>query len=98
MEFTADELIRFVQVLKECNCSHFKNGNIELSFGDKPKTVSVPVLQTKDLVPTSLEKPPEIKDDEQAPHIIQDVKRILSLSDEDLLDKIMPLPSPEEMP
>jgi hypothetical protein len=63
----------------------------------QPTTVSIPALSSQGLSPSSLKTPPKTPED-KTPHIIHEMKRILSLDDEALLNEIMPLPSQEDMP
>jgi hypothetical protein len=82
------ELFDLIARLKEAGVTHFKNADIELVL--TPKTQSAPPAN---LTPVSLEIPPG-EPDQEPPHIVQQMKSLLKLSDEELIEQLFPLPKP----
>lgn len=91
------ELIELVKTLKESGVIHFKNGDMELNFGQQPQQYqpATAVLNHKELKSSSLELPPSIPEKE-VPHIIQEMVSLFKSSDEELIDKIFPIVSNNE--
>lgn len=89
------ELMELIKTLKASGVTHFKQGDLELNFDSKPKVSEPEVLTMRSAVPVSLEKPPEIPEKE-VPHIVQEMKRLITATDDELVDMMFPLPKAEE--
>lgn len=89
----ASELLDVIKTLKECGVTHFKQGDLEIDFKDPVPAVQAQVA--RNFQPVSLEIPPATPETE-APHIVQEMKSLLKLSDEELLDRVFPLPQEDE--
>lgn len=86
---TFQEIQALIKDLKESGVSHFKCGDLELSFA--PGVVQSKERHTQ---PVSLKTPPKDSESE-VPHIVHEMKTILTMSDEELVDKVFPLPTEE---
>jgi hypothetical protein len=79
-----------MQLMRDFSVSHLKTGEIELSIAET-KAVEKPltnVLQEKIPAPIVV---PEVTMD-AVPHKVAETLSVLKLSDEDLVDKLFPLP------
>lgn len=85
---TGEELFTLIEKLRAAGITHFKQGDLELSFSDKP-TLLPPAAKNPE--PVSLEIPPS-EPEVAPPHIVQEMRSLLRLSDEDLIDRIFPIP------
>ncbi len=81
------ELRETVGLLRELGVTHYKNGDTEI-------TLSHQVAAQKGLKPKSLATPPT-EPDKDPPHVVHEMKAVMSMKDEDLIDKLFPLPSGE---
>lgn len=87
---STEELFALIEKLKACGITHFKQGDLEFTFGDKP------VEPARHLQSVPLDKQ-ALGETEEAPHIIQEMKSLLKLSDEELVERIFPIePSDKE--
>lgn len=85
------DLFDLIEKLKASGVTHFKQGDLELTLAPTQQNLA-PVMR---LVPTSLEVLPG-EPGTEPPHIVQQMKSLLKLSDEELVDQIFPLPKPIE--
>lgn len=81
------ELKEFVGLLRDLGVTHYKSGDTEI-------TLSQQVGPTKGLKPASLATPPT-EPDKEIPHVIQEMKAVMNMDDLSLLDKILPVGTPE---
>ncbi len=83
------DIVELIAALREQGVTHFKHGDLELTLGAQPS------FKPK-LIPTSLEKPP-IEAENDVPNVVHEMKTIFAIKDEDLIEKLFPIPK-EEMP
>lgn len=86
---TQDELFSLIAKLKEAGVTQFKHDGLELTLAPAP-----PAPPVSNAVPMSLEIPPG-EPETQPPHIVQQMKSLLKLSDDELIDQLFPLPAEE---
>lgn len=79
------ELFELIEKLRAAGITHFKQGDLELTFSDTPTKIEPRHLQS---VPLEKQATGEA---EEAPHIVQEMKSLLKLSDEELVERIFPI-------
>lgn len=83
------EIVELIKALREQGVTHFEHKDLKLVLGPQPQ------FKPK-LVPSTLEKPPA-EPEKEIPNVVHEMKTIFAMKDEDLLNKIMPVPD-QEMP
>lgn len=92
---------RLLQLLRAYGVSHFKSPEIELRIDAPPSSNSLIAVGSPSLVPqTGTKSPPNAAAappvDMEIPHHINEVKKLLKLSDDDLVEALFPEPKPEK--
>jgi DNA-binding transcriptional MerR regulator len=86
---TPKELKKLIKTLRAAGVSYYKEGSIELKLGDEPVK---PITQAK------AEPVKEITEEEkkEIEHKLEEIKSLMLGSDEDLLDRLFPMPVQEQ--
>lgn len=77
------QLKKLVKQLRAMGISYYKDQTVELELGSAP---SKPTRQ-------STVSPTEIVESDKIPHVVQDLKSVMALSDTDLVDRLFPEPT-----
>lgn len=83
-----NEVKLLVGLLRELGVTHYKNGDVEI-------TLSQQVAPQKGSKPKSLATPPT-ESEKEPPHIVHEMKAVMSMKDEELIDKLFPISPVEE--
>lgn len=89
------KLAQIIKLLRENNVSHLKTLELDITLEPtgRPFVAPTPALEPANYAPKSEASAPPVESD--IPHHENEVKKLLSLSDEELVDKIFPVePTP----
>lgn len=89
---TSDELRSVVALMRELGVVTYKDAEIEISLEPKQHSVAQP---KKGLKPASLAKPPA-EPDLTIPDSVHEAMTVYKMSDNELMDKLFPLPDDKE--
>ncbi len=79
---------RLIAMLRQNGVSHFKSEDVEIDFGMPTKHIEVPTnTQLQEKAPPLQAVPPV---ELEIPHHVNEVNKLMKLSDEDLVDKLFP--------
>jgi hypothetical protein len=79
-----EDIKTLVETLRTAGVTHFKQGDLELSFGPPPS----PLYADADVDPEKKEA---------IPHVIEELKSVLGIDDNDLVDRLFPEPQAPDL-
>ena len=88
------ELLELIAGLKAAGITHFKQGDLELSFGSDQKA-EIKIQPAIPMKVSSLKELPK-ESEQEPPHIIQEMKTLFAMPDNKLVERLFPDPMDDE--